>query len=305
MGKEMDSYTPEEREFDKQVVFSLMNFNELTDVTKFVNEYKWDHDKIFHTFWDVIYNNPQIFYVDYHCLRFVNFRLEGDPTIRYGLTDYNFSIKEREYPRLKAELDRAVSKAMKYAAENDDPVEKARWLHDFIVRTCEYDEKAAEANDNSPLARTVYSVLVRRKAVCEGYMMGYRYLLREAGIYSEEVFSDVMGHCWNYVKIVDNWYHVDVTWDDPIFSGKNPDTFPVLHNYFLLSDKAISAMGYSGWDVRGLPAATDTRYDWRYWGSTFDFLYLMNFIFTSIKKSYAYLKYYSNGNTGHSIKADE
>ena len=301
MGKEMDSYTPEEREFDRQVVFSLMNFNEVTDVTKFVNEYKWADDKIFHAFWDVIYNNPQIFYVDYHHVRFTNFRKDGDPTIRYGLTGYKFSIKESEYPRLKAELDKAVSKAMEYASGSDDPVEKARWLHDYIVQTCEYDEKAAETDDSSPLARTVYSALVRRKAVCEGYMMGYRYLLREAGIYSEEVFSDTMGHCWNYVKIGDNWYHVDVTWDDPIFSGKDPETFPALHDHFLLSDKAIRAMGYYGWDVRGLPAATDTRYDWRYWGSPFDLIYLMNFINTSVKKNYAYFKAWLEERRGNSL----
>jgi hypothetical protein len=216
--------------------------------------------------------------------------LEDDPTIRYGLAGYKFSIKESEYPRLKAKLDRAVSKAMKYAAGSDDPAEKARRLHDFLVRTCEYDEKAAEADDDSPLARTVYSALVRRKAICEGYMMGYRYLLREAGIRSGEVFSNAMEHCWNYVKIGENWYHVDVTWDDPIFTGKDPHTFPVLHDNFLLSDKAIRAMGYYGWDVSGLPAATDTRYDWHYWGRPFDLIYLMNFIITSVKKSYAYLK---------------
>ena len=290
MGKEMDSYTPEEREFNKYVVSSLLYFNEATDVTKFLKEYKWSHDKIFHAFWDVIYNNPQIFYVDYHHLRLTNFRVVGKSNIICGLTDYKFSIKESEYPQRKAELDKVVAEAMEYASGSDDPVEKARRLHDFIVRICEYDKKAAEEDDYSPLARTAYSALVRRKAVCEGYMMGYRYLLREAGIYSEEVFSDAMGHCWNYVKIGDNWYHVDVTWDDPIFSGKNPETFPALHDHFLLSDKAIRAMGYYGWDVNGLPAATDTRYDWRYWGSPFDLIYLINFISTSVKKSYAYLK---------------
>ena len=290
MSKEMDSYTPEEREFDKNVVFSLMHFNELTDVTKFIKEYKWDRDKIFDMFLDVILNNPQLFFVYYKSIKMVGWKIDGDPTLRYGITGYKFSIKECEYPQRKAELDKVVAEAMEYASVSDDPVEKARRLHDFIVRTCEYDEKAAAETDPSPLARTVYSVLVRRKAVCEGYMMGYRYLLREAGIRSEEVLSDPMNHCWNYVKIGENWYHVDVTWDDPIYNGKNPEIFPILYDHFLLSDKAFRAMGHSDWDVRGLPAATDTRFDWHYWGSGFDLIYLINYIIVSIQKCYVYLK---------------
>ena len=92
MGKEMDSYTPEEREFNKYVVSSLLYFNEATDVTKFLKEYKWSHDKIFNMFWDVIYNNPQIFYVDYHHLRLTNFRVVGKSNIICGLTDYKFCL---------------------------------------------------------------------------------------------------------------------------------------------------------------------------------------------------------------------
>ena len=154
---------------------------------------------------------------------------------------------------------------MKYIDGVVDPIRKAQNLHDYIVKICEYDEKAAAEDDSSPLARTVYSVLVRRKAVCEGYTMAYRYLLREAGIRSEEVISNEMKHCWNYVQIGDNWYHVDVTHDDPIVEGKDPNTYPILHNFFLKSDEAIEAKGHKGWDVRDLPAATDTSFDNREW----------------------------------------
>ena len=73
-------------------------------------------------------------------------------------------------------------------------------------------------NDNSPLARTAYIVLVRHKAVFEGYTMAYRYLLNAVGIQSEEIISKEMNHCWNYVQLNGKWYHLDVTYDDPDFS---------------------------------------------------------------------------------------
>ena len=95
--------------------------------------------------------------------------------------------------------------------------------------------------------------------------MAYRYLLAKAGIRAEEVLSEKMCHCWNYVNIGESWYHVDVTWDDPIYAGKNPDEDPISHDFFLLSDSAIQAKKHYGWDVRGLPAAADTQYDGRKW----------------------------------------
>ena len=126
---------------------------------------------------------------------------------------------------------------------------------------CEYDKKACDSNDLSPQARTAYSVLVRHKAVCEGYTMAYRYLLNLAGIRSEEVLSDKMTHCWNYLYLNDKWYHVDVTWDDPLFQ---PDKTKISHEFFLLSDDAIAVKGnprHHDWDVRGLPPASDTKFD--------------------------------------------
>lgn len=95
--------------------------------------------------------------------------------------------------------------------------------------------------------------------------MAYRYILNLAGIRSEEVISDTMKHCWNYVNIGDKWYHVDVTYDDPIFEGKDPKTYPILYDNFLLSDDAIRAKDHEDWDVRDLPPATDTTYDNKKW----------------------------------------
>lgn len=258
-----DAYTIEEREFDRVVVGALMNFEREIDVTKFAAAYGWDRDRICDLYFDVLWNNPQVFFVTKrarcewtHC---------GGIVTRFVISDIRYDFPPEEYPKRKAELDAAVAEALKTLPAGGDPVMKAKALHDHIVRVCEYDARAAEENDRSPLARTVYSVLVRRLAVCEGYTMAYRYLLGKAGIRSEEVISDAMAHCWNYVCLDGRWYHVDVTWDDPVYAGKNPADAPVLHDHFLLSDAAIRAKKHHGWDVRGLPEADDPRYDDRDW----------------------------------------
>ena len=259
-----DSYTPEEREFDRVVVKALMNFEESIDVTKFAVEYGWDCDRISDLFTDVLWNNPQVFFVAKKG-RYQWWEDTDGVIKRFIITDFMYDIAKEDYPVRKVELDKAVSEALKTIDGIDDPVEKAKRLHDYIVCVCEYDTVAADENDSSPLARTVYSVLVRHLAVCEGYTMAYRYLLQKAGIRSEEIISNKMKHCWNYVQISDNWYHVDVTWDDPIYAGKNPATDPILRDHFLLSDEAILAKKHYDWEVRGLPPATDTTFDRRKW----------------------------------------
>ena len=258
-----DNYTIEEREFDRVVVDALMDFEPEIDVTKFAADYGWDHDRICDLYFDVLWNNPQVFFVTKHAQ--CQWSHCGDIVTKFVITDIRYAFPRQEYPAHKAELDKAAAMAKKSVDGLDDPVMKAKALHDYIVRTCEYDKRAADENDGSPLARTVYSVLVRRLAVCEGYTMAYRYLLNQVGIRSEEVLSDKMCHCWNYVNFDDGWYHVDVTWDDPLYAGKDPASAPILYDYFLLSDSAMLAKKHHSWDVRGLPGATDTRYDARDW----------------------------------------
>lgn len=63
------------------------------------------------------------------------------------------------------------------------------------------------------------------------------------GISCLVVSSDPISHAWNLIEIGGQYYHVDVTWDDPTWDviGR------VTHNNFLLSDTGITKTGHSGW----------------------------------------------------------
>ena len=51
---------------------------------------------------------------------------------------------------------------------------------------------------------------------------------------SYRISSDM--HIWNAVMIDNKWYHIDLTWDDPITSdGKNN----LIHNYMLIDTKML------------------------------------------------------------------
>ena len=258
------TYTPEEREFDQIVVDALKRFVKTIDVSKFAVELGWDYNKISDLFNDVLWNHPEVFWVS-KCGRHHWWKNSEGKITRYVITDLPYAFGLEDHPQKKAELEAAVGKALGAVPSEADDVTKALRLHDYIVGNCEYDMESKNRHDQSPLARTAYSALVRGKAVCEGYAMAYRYLLSRVGIESEEVLSDSMNHCWNYVRLGENWYHVDVTWDDPVYQGRKPDDGQISREYFLLSDEAIRAKEHHDWDVRGLPPATDTTYDKRDW----------------------------------------
>jgi len=75
---------------------------------------------------------------------------------------------------------------------------------------------------------------MRGLGVCETYSKTYMYLCMVNGVECLFVSGDAGGpHAWNYVKLEDGWYAVDVTWDDG--SGKY-----LKYSNFGLSYKSIS-----------------------------------------------------------------
>ena len=45
--------------------------------------------------------------------------------------------------------------------------------------------------------------------------------------------GETENHAWNYVKLENRWYAVDVTWDDPIIVGGGTLTDELRYSYFL------------------------------------------------------------------------
>lgn len=147
-----------------------------------------------------------------------------------------------------------VSEAMTWIPNNATRFQIVQALHDYLVRNCVYDRSAAD-EAISP-SRTAYGALANGKAVCQGYSLAYKLLLRRAGVPAVYVGSDSMRHAWNMVQMENNgWYHVDVTWDDPIL---HTSTYPegndggyfrdVSHELFLRCDSTMrDELNHYGW----------------------------------------------------------
>jgi len=109
--------------------------------------------------------------------------------------------------------------------------EKALVIHDYIINNTVY---GYPTNDEDAAYRAE-GVFKYNEAVCAGYSSAFLVMAHVAGLEATyvSVKSDKMHHAWNKVKIDGVWYHVDVTWDDPIGGS-------LRYKYFLITDDEIS-----------------------------------------------------------------
>ena len=134
-------------------------------------------------------------------------------------------------------------------------LEKTLLAHEFVVKRTHYNLK-----DN--IAYTAGGVLGNGYAVCSGYADAMVVLLREVGVEVVTANSTSMNHCWVYVNIDGNWYHIDPTWDDTRAGSQSRNS----HRYFLRNDNEFgsSMLGtaHYGWKCSGANATSNsTKYE--------------------------------------------
>lgn len=123
-------------------------------------------------------------------------------------------------------------------------------IHNRLITLNTYD-KTYEA----PHTHNLYGALVNRTSVCDGYSKAFQYLLYCAGIQCFTVSgvatspSGSENHAWNVVRLDGDYYYVDVTWDDPIFTDDRQDY--IGHSYHNVTTAEISRDHAVGKVLRG------------------------------------------------------
>lgn len=162
-----------------------------------------------------------------------------------GSVDITFEIDYLTTEEEELQIDQRVdeilngSDAIIQSGMTDEEMEKA--IHDWIVLNVAYDTTYTE--------HSAYAALFLGTTVCQGYSLLMYKMLDFVDIQAKIIHSESMNHAWNLTYICGNWYHVDVTWDDPV-----PDVEGRLyHTYFNLSDTEISTDHY--WETEDYPEA--------------------------------------------------
>lgn len=207
----------------------------------------------------VMHTHPELFYVSSQ-YSYSYATVDGTAyiyalNVHWGKVIYNengqYTGQETTYTddRVLSMRNEFCTRAQWYLDKVDDNMtdfEKALILHDELVLNASY-----------LLTGETYDLMVNGVGKCYGYSEVYSYLLAQVGIDSEIVESEDMFHQWNKVKIDGEYYHVDVTWDDP-----TPDKPGLVeHTYFLLSDNEIENLDQPHYGGNSEIISNDTRYD--------------------------------------------
>ncbi len=135
------------------------------------------------------------------------------------------------------EINKVVDKVINEKITNSTPTrEKIKIIHDYIIDNAEYDKlKYNDRNDTTYKSNTAYGVLIQGYGTCNGYADAMAIFLDKLNIINYKISNDE--HIWNLVYLDGKWYHLDLTWDDPISETNiNRDT------YFLITTKTLEEL---------------------------------------------------------------
>lgn len=228
-------------------VYSTIEAGLLNNQTEIMVSTHDDAEKIIEEARRVLNAHPELFWA--------TGRLSTTSMPNMALPTYTLKVDSRcrrdDIPKMMTSLNESVDSIVGAAnAKCDSDYEKAAFVHDFIVLNCTYDvgtfnKYLNDSADGTSLAYTSYGCLVNRKAVCAGYSKAYKLILNRLNIECEVVSGTAtndmgMGnHAWNYIKLDDGYYLVDVTWDDPVsFDGTQRKE--VRRDYFCLNSEMMS-----------------------------------------------------------------
>ena len=185
----------------------------------------------------VLYDNPLFYYVNQTVIR-----LAGGLGSYVLLPEYLYSQKEiiAINNDIRAVLKRIDAKA---SALRNNQFRLEKFLHDSVVKSVAYDYDSLMKNDCFN-AHSIVGAFLDNKAVCEGIAKAFKLLCNEYQIKCivvlgkadpKGVFDGDSYHAWNLVKIQDESYHVDPTWDNMYHDGLQH----ISYDYFNVTTKDI------------------------------------------------------------------
>ncbi len=139
----------------------------------------------------------------------------------------------------RQQFDTAVKEVLDHITNDMTESQIEKYIHDYLAEKISYTGGRTHSHN-------AYGALVEGKSVCEGYAESFQYLLYQAGILCVTVTGDAYStgsttpeaHAWSLVNIDDEFYYVDLTWNDqdlavPFYAYYNVTTADMERDHIL------------------------------------------------------------------------
>ena len=138
--------------------------------------------------------------------------------------------------------------------EDMTPYEREAALYGWITENVRYDQDHYDALAQlDPDSSNPYGPLHNHKGICIGYATTFQLLMDMAQVECITVvgaaFDSTGDHAWNMVRLNDQWYCADPTWDE----GSAPEDW----DYFNVTSEKMTGTDHQ-WDYENVPEAVAT-----------------------------------------------
>ena len=135
---------------------------------------------------------------------------------------------------IEAKVKEVESEIWNNSMSNEDKIKEA---HNYIINNSKYDKDRSDNNIVRYKSDTAYGTLLEGYSLCGGYTDTMELFLEDMGVKSYKISSE--NHVWNAVNLDNSWYHLDLTWDDPITT----DGSDILeYNFFLITTSELNEL---------------------------------------------------------------
>lgn len=223
--KNTTNFYPSNKNELLDIYYTMMN-NGFDNFTYYCNKnYKTCYEDIN----DISHNTTLFTYMNQLVHPYNSFKMVNSNYSVNGKVDITIDSKYTKNDIIK--IDNEINNIINKLNINNVPSinEKIRLFHDYIADTNVYDEDKANniSKYNSDMA---IGTLFQGHSTCSGYTDTMAIFLDKLGIENIKIITKK--HTWNAIKLDNKWYHLDLTWDDPITNNK---TNIILHDYFLIT----------------------------------------------------------------------
>lgn len=191
----------------------------------------------------LLFDHPEIFFLDitkmYMSTEITSFGPLKTYRVSIGSLEGDTYLSEtffnEQSVNMVTEMLETIKSNVRSTVIEGNTYDIVRTVHDYLIDTMDYDKSLGKDN-----IYNIYGALINREAVCEGYAKSLKYILDDFGIpcvivcgIGQNSNGDTESHAWNYVRIDENWYAIDATWDDPVIVGDGYVSQNVYTKYFL------------------------------------------------------------------------
>ncbi len=207
-----------------------------------------------------LHDHPEVFYLNGQVYSGAATAMQGQNVLilePYIAFTYQNIYQDRESRiernnQMNQKIDEITS-----AVSGQTPIEQLNYFNAWLTMNNRYnpllpnEPSTAHEATSALLSNSALEANKNDGPVCEGYAKAMKLLCEKVGIpcaipvglAKSSANDQGENHMWNYVKLDGKWYAIDVTWNDPIYSGTTVTDKLGLKSYFLIGSQTPNHNG--------------------------------------------------------------